>query len=95
VEKLAELKAQRDDMDWNNPDRISIEKKINDIEQWCIDKKIAGIKRLTTWTKGDGKKKDYWNCRSYTCCGWTLNMNTHRICRNCGKDRFAKNKGYA
>jgi hypothetical protein len=93
--KLSELKAERDGMDWDHPDRISVEKKINDIEEWCMSKGVAGIKRVTTWTKGDGKKKDYWHCHSYTCCGRVLNMNIHTECRNCGKQRHAKNQGYA
>jgi len=91
--RLAELKGKREDMDWDNPDRIKLEEEINGIEDWCIGK--GYIKRRTTWEKGDGKKKDYWHCRSYTCRGNVLNMNIHNICRNCGKERYAKNNGYA
>ena len=53
--RLAELKGKREDMDWDNPDRIKLEEEINGIEDWCISK--GYIKRKTTWEKGDGKKK--------------------------------------
>lgn len=57
--KLADLKAQREEMDWDHPDRIKVEKQINDIEQWCIDNKKGYITKLTTWRKGQRKWKAF------------------------------------
>lgn len=53
--KLADLKAKRNDMDWDHPDRVQTEKEINGIEQWCIDNHNKYVKKLTTWRKGDKK----------------------------------------
>jgi hypothetical protein len=36
-------------MDWDDPMRPDIEKKINDIEQFCIEKGYGGITKLTVW----------------------------------------------
>lgn len=47
--KLADLKSKRNEMEWDHPDRIEIEKQINDIEQWCIDNGNKYIKKLTVW----------------------------------------------
>ncbi len=54
--KLRDLKDQRDDMDWEHPDRAKVEKEINGIEQWCIDNGNKYVTKLTTWRKGQGKK---------------------------------------
>ncbi len=54
--KLRDLKDARDNMDWDDPDREEVEKKINDIEQWCIDNGNKYVTKLTTWRKGQGKK---------------------------------------
>jgi len=53
--KLADLRAKREEMDWDHPDRIKLEKEINRIEQWMIDNNIGSLKKVTTWTKGQGK----------------------------------------
>jgi len=53
--KLADLKDQRNEMSWDHPNRENIEKKINNIEQWCIDNKKGYITKLTTWNKGQKK----------------------------------------
>lgn len=57
--KLAELKALRDKMDWDHPDRYITEKKINSIEQWCIDNGNMYITKLTTWRKGQRKSRTF------------------------------------
>ena len=52
--KLADLREQRDQMDWDHPDRLAIEEEINRIEQWCIDNNMGNISKLTTWSHGHG-----------------------------------------
>jgi len=49
-------------MEWNHPDRVALEKKINDMEQWCIDKGYGNITQLTVWTEFSGNSNEYpWN----------------------------------
>lgn len=57
--KLADLRAKREEMEWDHPDRIKIEKEINKIEQWMIDNNIGHIKKLTTWEKNTKKWKPF------------------------------------
>ena len=57
--KLADLKGQRDEMDWEHPDRVKIEGEINSIEQWCIDNKKGYITKLSTWSKGHKKWRSF------------------------------------
>ena len=57
--KLSDLKSQREEMDWDHPDREDIEKAINSIEQWCIDNKKGYITKLTTWRKGQRKWRPF------------------------------------
>ncbi len=57
--KLSDLKDQRNEMDWDHPDRVKIEGEINRIEQWCIDNKKGYVTKLTTWRKGQKKWKPF------------------------------------
>lgn len=52
--KLADLREMRENMEWDNPDRVSIEEEINKIERWCIDNNKGFVTKLTTWTNGHG-----------------------------------------
>ena len=57
--KLSDLKDQRNDMNWDHPDRVKIEGEINRIEQWCIDNKKGYVTKLTTWRKGQKKWRPF------------------------------------
>jgi len=57
--KLADLKEQRNEMDWEHPDRLKVEGEINRIEQWCIDNNKGYVKKLTTWYKGQKKWRPF------------------------------------
>jgi len=50
--KLLELRASREQMEWDHPDRLKTEQEINKIEQWCIDSGKGFVKKLTTWNNG-------------------------------------------
>ena len=51
--KLRDLRERREQMEWDDPDRIGIEEEINKIEQWCIDNNKGFVTKLTTWTGGN------------------------------------------
>jgi len=52
--KLADLREQRENMSYDDPNRIHIEEEINKIEQWCIDSGKGFVTKLTTWTNEYG-----------------------------------------
>ena len=56
--KLRDLRERREQMEWDDPDRIAIEEEINKIEQWCIDNNKGFVTKLTTWTNGLGGDND-------------------------------------
>lgn len=57
--RLADLKDQRNEIEWEHPDRVKIEGEINRIEQWCIDNKKGYITKLTTWYKGQRRYRPF------------------------------------
>jgi hypothetical protein len=95
--KLRDLKERREQMDWDDPNRVAIEEEINKIEQWCIDNNKGFVTKLTTWTNGLGGDnelypwhtgyidvKDIWMVGSLN--GKGLNYNTDKsihICQHC------------
>ena len=54
--KLADLWAELAALE-KLEDKERIQKKINGIEQWCIDNKFGNFKELTDWSKPVKKKK--------------------------------------
>ena len=56
--KLRDLRERREQMDWDDPNRIALEEEINKIEQWCIDNNKGFVSKLTTWTNGLGGDND-------------------------------------
>ena len=50
--KLRDLRERREQMEWDDPNRIALEEEINKIEQWCIDNNKGFVTKLTTWTNG-------------------------------------------
>ena len=95
--KLRDLRERREQMDWDDPNRIAIEEEINKIEQWCIDNNKGFVTKLTTWTNGLGGDnelypwhtgyidvKDIWMVGSLN--GKGLNYNADKsihICQHC------------
>lgn len=58
--KLRELRDELDQMEWDDPRRPEIQKKINGIEQWCIDNNKGFVTKLTSWTQsGNGGNPKY------------------------------------
>ena len=47
--KLKDLWADYKSLDRDDPRRIEIQKQINDIEMWCIQKKLPGFTSITKW----------------------------------------------
>ena len=95
--KLRDLRERREQMEWDDPDRIAIEEEINKIEQWCIDNNKGFVTKLTTWTNGLGGDndlyprhtgyvdvKDMWMVATLN--GKGINYNSDKsihVCRNC------------
>jgi len=95
--KLRDLRERREQMEWDDPNRIAIEEEINNIEQWCIDNNKGFVTKLTTWTNGLGGDndlypwhtgyvdvKDMWMVATLN--GKGINYNSDKsihICRNC------------
>ena len=95
--KLRDLRERREQMEWDDPDRIGIEEEINKIEQWCIDNNKGFVTKLTTWTGGNMgnntmypwhtgyiQVKDIWMVGSLN--GKGLNYNKDKsihFCENC------------
>mgnify|MGYP001577132046 CR=1 FL=1 len=59
--KLRDLREELDGLNWDDPRREEIQKKINGIEQWCIDNGNKGnITKLTIFSRaGDGGNVKY------------------------------------
>lgn len=94
--KLKELREQWEQMSYEDPKREEVEKEINRIEQWCIDKGVAGIIKLTVWNnKMNGGNNDYpwhtgfvkirdmWMVGSLN--GKRINYNSDKSIHNCEK----------
>ena len=95
--KLRDLRERREQMEWDDPNRIAIEEEINNIEQWCIDNNKGFVTKLTTWTNGLGGDndlypwhtgyidvKDMWMVSTLN--GKGINYNSDKsihVCRNC------------
>ena len=95
--KLADLRERREQMEWDDSDRIAIEEEINKIEQWCIDNNKGFVTKLTTWTSGNMgynklypwhtgyiEVKDTWMVGNLN--GKGLNYNSDKsihLCQNC------------
>ena len=95
--KLRDFRERREQMEWEDPDRIAIEEEINKIEQWCIDNNKGFVTKLTTWTNGLGGDndlypwhtgyvdvKDMWMVATLN--GKGINYNSDKsvhVCRNC------------
>lgn len=86
--KLADLWAELKEA--KPEEKEGIKKKINDIEQWCIDNKFGGFKEITDWTKPmkSKKKKDGFNSfnfendKGFTTFG-NMVLPKHQFCK-CG-----------
>ena len=95
--KLRDLRERREQMEWDDPDRIAIEEEINKIEQWCIDNNKGFVTKLTTWTNGLGGDndlypwhtgyvdvKDMWMVATLNGKGKNYNSDKSvHVCRNC------------
>lgn len=95
--KLRDLRERREQMDWDDPNRIALEEEINKIEQWCIDNNKGFVTKLTTWTNGLGGDNDLYPWHTgyidvkdtwmvATLNGKGINYNSDKsihICRNC------------
>ena len=95
--KLADLRDRRENMDWDDPDRVKTEEENNSIEQWCIDNGKGFIKKLTTWTNGHGGDnilypwhtgcvdvRDRWMVGSLNDSGLNYNVDKSvHLCGNC------------
>lgn len=95
--KLRDLRERREQMEWDDPNRIALEEEINKIEQWCIDNNKGFVTKLTTWTNGLGGDndlypwhtgyvdvKDMWMVATLN--GKGINYNSDKsvhVCRNC------------
>ena len=95
--KLRDLRERREQMEWDDPNRIAIEEEINKIEQWCIDNNKGFVTKLTTWTNGLGGDNDLYPWHTgyidvknmwmvSTLNGKGINYNSDKsvhVCRNC------------
>ena len=95
--KLRDLRERREQMDWDDPNRIALEEEINKIEQWYIDNNKGFVSKLTTWTNGLGGDndlypwhtgyidvKDMWMVATLNGKGINYNFDKSiHICRNC------------
>jgi hypothetical protein len=94
--KLRDLRDRRDQMEWDDHDRISIEEEINKIEQWCIDNNNGFVTKLTKWSNnnmanntypwhtGYIEVKDIWMVASLNGKGLNYNKDkTIHFCENC------------
>ena len=95
--KLRDLRERREQMEWDDPNRIALEEEINKIEQWCIDNNKGFVSKLTTWTNGLGGDndlypwhtgyiyvKDMWMVATLNGKGINYNFDKSiQICRNC------------
>jgi predicted phosphatase len=94
--KLRDLRDRREQMEWDDHDRISIEEEINKIEQWCIDNNNGFVTKLTKWSNnnmanntypwhtGYIEVKDTWMVASLNGKGLNYNKDkTIHFCENC------------
>jgi len=94
--KLRDLRERRDQMEWDDHDRIKIEEEINKIEQWCIDNNNGFVTKLTKWSNnnmanntypwhtGYIEVKDTWMVASLNGKGLNYNKDkTIHFCENC------------
>tara|TARA_B110000263_G_C15200290_1_gene460326 strand:- start:173 stop:466 length:294 start_codon:yes stop_codon:yes gene_type:complete len=94
--KLRDLRERRDQMEWDDHDRIKIEEEINKIEQWCIDNNNGFVTKLTKWSNnnmanntypwhtGYIEVKDIWMVASLNGKGLNYNKDkTIHFCENC------------
>ena len=94
--KLRDLRDRREQMEWDDHDRISIEEEINKIEQWCIDNNNGFVTKLTKWSNnnmanntypwhtGYIEVKDIWMVASLNGKGLNYNKDkTIHFCENC------------
>ena len=90
--KLADLWAELSTLE-KLEDKERVQKKINGIEQWCIDNKFGNFKELTDWTKPIKKKKGSggsyepfsFKSPDFIYCGHFIKPYKH-FCRRCGLD---------
>ena len=94
--KLRDLRDRREQMEWDDHDRIKIEEEINKIEQWCIDNNNGFVTKLTKWSNnnmanntypwhtGYIEVKDTWMVASLNGKGLNYNKDkTIHFCENC------------
>ena len=94
--KLRDLRERREQMEWDDHDRINIEEEINKIEQWCIDNNNGFVTKLTKWSNnnmanntypwhtGYIEVKDTWMVASLNGKGLNYNKDkTIHFCENC------------
>ena len=94
--KLRDLRERREQMEWDDHDRIKIEEEINKIEQWCIDNNNGFVTKLTKWSNnnmanntypwhtGYIEVKDIWMVASLNGKGLNYNKDkTIHFCENC------------
>jgi hypothetical protein len=94
--KLRDLRERREQMEWDDHDRIKIEEEINKIEQWCIDNNNGFVTKLTKWSNnnmanntypwhtGYIEVKDTWMVASLNGKGLNYNKDkTIHFCENC------------
>ena len=94
--KLRDLRERRDQMEWDDHDRIKIEEEINKIEQWCIDNNNGFVTKLTKWSNNNMENntypwhtgyievKDTWMVGSLNGKGLNYNKDkTIHFCENC------------
>lgn len=48
------MREELENLEWDNPRREEIQKEINRIEQYCIDKGYGNITSLTIWNQTQG-----------------------------------------
>tara|TARA_B110000438_G_scaffold297052_1_gene342793 strand:- start:617 stop:913 length:297 start_codon:yes stop_codon:yes gene_type:complete len=95
--KLRDLRERREQMEWDDHDRIKIEEEINKIEQWCIDNNNGFVTKLTKWSNNNVSEnniypwhtgyievKDIWMVASLNGKGLNYNKDkTIHFCENC------------
>ena len=94
--KLRDLRERREQMEWDDHDRIKIEEEINKIEQWCIDNNNGFVTKLTKWSNNNMENntypwhtgyievKDTWMVASLNGKGLNYNKDkTIHFCENC------------
>lgn len=57
--KLRQYWDQLQSLDFDDPRRKDLQKKINDIEKWMIENKIGDIKETTKWNDSNKRNPEY------------------------------------